>query len=418
MTTALSQGANAPLLPSVIVVAVGWQPVSASGRELDAAALLLNDVGKVRSDADMIFYNQTQSADGSVVTAAACQGEQRFTIDLARLAHDVARVVLTLTIQDGHPAVSFDQLTRVSVDVHDGSGNHLLHYDAQPQGRLESALILAEIYRRAGNWKFRAVGQGFVGGLAPLARHFGVVVDEPAPVVPPPPTPGPPPAQQSSASRVNLGKITLEKKGQSVRLEKRPAGLGRVGINLNWSRPSSGPVSTTRTSGFLGGLFSGNRAVASHQGIDLDLGCFVELKSGERDAIQALGNRFGSLEQPPYVKLSGDDRTGAIAEGELLLLNGDRWTDIHRILIFAFIYQGVPNWAATDGVVTIDITGEPSLEVRMTDGQDDRRVCAIAQLENIDGGLRVTKLAEYFRDHREMDQAYHWGFRWSAGRKD
>ncbi|MBF0125432.1 MAG: tellurium resistance protein TerA, partial [Magnetococcales bacterium] len=194
-------------------------------------------------------------------------------------------------------------------------------------------------------------------------------------------------------------------------------GFGRVRINLNWSRPA-GHVAPASRGGLFGGLFSGGGAATSSQGVDLDLGCFVELRQGERDVVQALGNRFGSLEQPPYLKLSGDDRTGSVAEGEELLLNGDKWPEIHRILVFAFIYQGVPNWAATDGVVTIEIAGEPPLEVRMTHGQDDRRLCAIAQLENVDGGLRVTKMAEYFRDHREMDQAYHWGFRWSAGRKD
>jgi tellurite resistance protein TerA len=218
-------------------------------------------------------------------------------------------------------------------------------------------------------------------------------------------------------SRVNLSKITLEKKGQSVSLAKKSEGFGQIRINLNWSRPGgAGAPSAPRPSGgFFGKLFGG---VAGSGGIDLDLGCFIELNNGTRTVVQALGNQFGDLEREPYIRLSRDDRTGMVTEGEDLLLNGTRWSQVRRVLIYAFIYQGAANWDATDGVVTVYVPNEPPLEVRLTHGRNDRGMCAIASLENVDNGLRVTKLVEYFRDHREMDQTYRWGFRWSAGSKD
>ncbi|MBF0177749.1 MAG: TerD family protein, partial [Magnetococcales bacterium] len=220
----------------------------------------------------------------------------------------------------------------------------------------------------------------------------------PPPVAPPAPSPTPPPAPP-----VNLSKVTLEKRGASVSLEKKSAGFGQIRINLNWSRAA--PVSR--------GFFS-----RQAKGIDLDLGCFVELNDGLKTAIQALGNRFGSLTEPPFIQLSGDDRTGANEGGENMLIDGNKWSRIKKVLIYAFIYEGAPNWNATDGVVTVYIQNEPPLEVRLTHGRDHCAMCAIAVLENVQGAIKVTKLAEYFRGQSDMDQAYGWGFQWRAGNKD
>lgn len=205
---------------------------------------------------------------------------------------------------------------------------------------------------------------------------------------------------------VSLSKITLEKKGQSVSLEKKdPAGFGKVRINLNWSRPEP-------KKGIFS-LFSGGP-----DAVDLDLGCFVELQDGSRHVVQALGNAFGSLNSKPFVRLSGDDRTGEASEGEDLFVDGARWSDIRRILVYTFIYEGAANWAATDGVATVSVEGGDSVEVRLTDGEDRHTMCAVCLLENDGGRIKATKLAEYFRGHSEMDRRYGWGFRWTAGSKD
>ena len=124
--------------------------------------------------------------------------------------------------------------------------------------------------------------------------------------------------------------ISLEK-GKKVSLQKgSQAGLGEILVNLNWN---ARPVKK----GLFGMLGGG-------QGIDLDLGCLFELKDGQKVAVQALGNAFGSLRQPPFIALDGDDRTGAVTTGENLRIDGNKIAIFKRILVYTFIYEGVANW--------------------------------------------------------------------------
>jgi len=176
-------------------------------------------------------------------------------------------------------------------------------------------------------------------------------------------------------------------------------------INLNWNQGGSGGK------GFFGRLTGGGK-------IDLDLGCLFKLRDGRAGAVQALGDSFGSLQQPPYIQLMGDDRTGASAQGEFLHINGRQWPQLEKVVVFAFIYEGAPNWAETDAVVTIQTPGQPTLEIRLDSHHRDHRMCALVLLENQGGNIKVTKLVEYFRDHRLLDQAYDFGLRWVAGSKD
>ena len=202
---------------------------------------------------------------------------------------------------------------------------------------------------------------------------------------------------------VNLSKITLDKQNPGINLAKQND-YGTIRINLNWNQKSA-----PQKSGLLGGLFNKN------SGIDLDLGAFIRLKNGDKDVIQALGNRFGDLQRPPYIRLRGDDRTGAVSEGEWLDVNGARWAEIGEILIYAYIYEGVPNWDATDGVVTLYVQGQ-QIETRLTEGNPRHGMCAVARLIN-DGGIRVERINRYFGGHKDMDNAFGWGFQWTAGRK-
>ena len=135
--------------------------------------------------------------------------------------------------------------------------------------------------------------------------------------------------------------ISLQK-GKKVSLKKTQKELGEILVNLNWNRPQQ--------KGFLASLF-GPKA------IDLDLGCLYELKNGKNGTVQALGRAFGSLTQPPYIALDGDDRTGANAEGENLRINGNKISEFKRILIYTYIYEGVANWKQADATVTIKYPG-------------------------------------------------------------
>jgi tellurite resistance protein TerA len=397
----MQAGQNTALAGGTITLGIAVQnPVS--GLELDSSAFMLTESGKVTGDAGMVFYGQPKSTDGSVTVDAAAK---RFSIELGRVPANITRIAITLTIDQGQKrGQRFNMVNSVVLSVEGGS--EPLRFAPDVKQMSETALILGEVYQRNGQWKFRAVGQGFNGGLGPLARHFGVdISDDPdagaaapaaAAAAPPPPAPA-----AAAKPTVSLAKITLEKR-KPISLQKEGGKFGEIIINLNWSRPA-------KTSG-LGGLFGRNK------GVDLDLGCMVEHRDGNKGVIQALGNTFGSLREPPYVQLMGDDRTGESTAGEFLHINGDHWSVFKRVLIFAFIYEGAPNWATADGVVTIKMPGQPELEARL-DSHDSKGMCAIAMLENDGNTIRASKLIEYFSDHEQMDKAYNFGFRWKAGSK-
>ena len=199
--------------------------------------------------------------------------------------------------------------------------------------------------------------------------------------------------------------INLQK-GQKVSLKKgKSSGLGEILVNLNWnSRPLN--------KGFLSGLFS------SGNGIDLDLGCLFELKDGRKGAVQALGNSFGSLNNPPYIALDGDDRTGTSAAGENLRINGNQIAKIKRILVYTFIYEGVANWQQADATVTIKYPGAEDIVVKMDSYNTQHKMCGLALLENMnDETFSVEKIVQFYPGHRELDQSFHWGLNWVAGRK-
>lgn len=397
----LQRGANIAVGSAKVAVKLGFAP--AAGAEVDVSAYLLGESGKVRSDADMVFYNQPSGAGGAVGYAAAGGTGGNFEVSLGQLPADVAKIVFCVTVVGKTVAA----LGSARIDVVDAAGGGAIaSFAPDLAGASEAAMTFGELYRRNNEWKFRAVGQGFNGGLAPLARSFGIdVADEPAPAPappPPPPAPAPPPPPAPApppSAPVSLSKVTLEKKGQAISLEKKGNAFGEIVINLNWTRGKKG-------------FFGGGNA------IDLDLGCLIEMSDGQKGVVQALGKAFGAYYDPPFVQLDGDDRTGDVSQGETMRINGAEWQWIRRVAIYANIYDGVPNWQQTDGVVTVTVPDQPPIEVRMTEGRNNMRLCGVVMLENDNGKLKATRIVEYYRDQSELDRAHNWGLRWVAGSKD
>ena len=211
----------------------------------------------------------------------------------------------------------------------------------------------------------------------------------------------------AGGSPVSLSKVTLTKAAPSVSLSKSGGASGRMRVDLAWNaRPEA-------ASGGGGGFLK--KLMGASGGIDLDLGCLYELQDGKKGVVQALGNAFGALDRPPYVLLDGDDRTGG--GGETMTINLDRLGEIKRLLVFAFIYEGVPAWDKADGVVTLRPVGGPEIRVEL-DESSGSRMCAIALLENAGGQLRVNREVRYINGAQDaLDRAYSWGMDWSPGRK-
>ena len=392
----LTKGSNTALPLGPITLRVAWSGLSPSIEDVDVSAFVLSAAGRVSGDAGMIFYGQPASPDGAVrFEALSDNGETRLLVDPARLAPGVARVAITATLTAAGVR-PFSDVKRLGVTLHAG-GAPIAAFDLDTASATEAALILGEVYERNGAWKFRAVGQGFNGGLQPLAEHYGVEIQ----ASPPPP---PPPAAPPPASSVNLSKISLNKTNPSVNLTKKGGTLGEIRVNLNWHRQAP-PDNKKSFFGFK-----------KSSGVDLDLCCLYELADGTRFGVQALGKMFGSFEDKPYIHLLGDDRTGAASDGEWLRVNGDRWDKIKRVLIFAMIYEGAPNWSATDGVVTLYAPGNPEIEVRL-EGTSNESICAAVMLENVGGDLKISRENRYFTSAPQMDEHYRFNLSWGTGRK-
>lgn len=189
MSITLSKGGNlslskeAPTLTK-LVVGLGWDTRSTDGKDfdLDASVFLLNEAGKIRSEGDFVFYNQLRSADGSVEhtgdnrTGAGDGDDEQIKIDLARVPADVQKVSITCTIDQADARQqNFGQVGNAFVRlVNEANNQEIVRYDLGEDFSTETAVIFGEVYRHNSEWKFRAVGQGYAGGLAAVCAGYGL----------------------------------------------------------------------------------------------------------------------------------------------------------------------------------------------------------------------------------------------------
>ncbi|WP_165985784.1 TerD family protein, partial [Streptomyces sp. YIM 98790] len=179
----MTPGANIPLPVRLVSVEV------TAPRPLDVSGLMVAADGKVRSDADFIFYNQPEGP-GVKHRPASPSGPDCVTVDTAGVPADIDKVVITASLDGGGPFAGMEP----TATVRDAADGTVLAVFTPPALSVETALIVVEVYRRQGAWKVRAVGQGYANGLAGIAMDFGVAVEEeeqpeplPSPAVPPAP---------------------------------------------------------------------------------------------------------------------------------------------------------------------------------------------------------------------------------------
>jgi len=387
--------------------------ITLPGGSVDVSCFGLDASEKLSDERFMVFYNQL-AAPADAVKLDLSSGKARFAVNLDALPSSITQLVFVAAI-DGAQTMRSIGSSRLTL----GSAVEF-PLDGAVFGD-EKAVILANIYRKEGIWRFGAVGQGFNGGLSALLAHFGGSEASGSPAPAPAPTPTPAPAA-SAPAKISLSKVTLEKRGDKVSLDKRGTqGYGRIHVNLNWNQSATAAPAPEKT-GFLARI-TGAVNPRKGRGIDLDLGCMYEMMDGRKGIVQALGNSFGDYANLPYIQLEADDRTGAAAGGENLYINGDRFDQFKRAVIFTFIYEGVPNWSATDAVVTVAVPNQAPIEVRLDQG-GSQMMCAIATIENQGGKLQVTKMVDYFQQegrtsaHELMDRRFGFGMRWKTGTKD
>jgi tellurium resistance protein TerD len=189
MAVSLSKGGNVSLSkesPGLkdILVGLGWDARATDGGDfdLDASAFLLKGDGKVRGDNDFIFYNNLRTSDGSVEhtgdnrTGVGEGDDEAIKIALDKVPQDVQKVAVAVTIHDAEARrQNFGMVSNAFIRIVNQADNkEIARFDLSEDMSTETAMIFGEIYRHGGEWKFKAVGQGYAGGLGPVAKSFGV----------------------------------------------------------------------------------------------------------------------------------------------------------------------------------------------------------------------------------------------------
>lgn len=170
-----------------IMAGLGWDTNRYDGGhefDLDVSVFMTNEQGKVETDTNFVFYNNTQDAAGSVVysgdnrTGAGEGDDESVNITLSKVPANVAKIAFTVTIHDAEArGQNFGQVSNAYIRIVDTTKNEeLIRYDLGEDYSVETAIVVGELYRHNGEWKFAAVGSGFSGGLAALCRNYGLDV--------------------------------------------------------------------------------------------------------------------------------------------------------------------------------------------------------------------------------------------------
>ncbi|MEU7023564.1 Tellurium resistance [Streptomyces sp. NPDC046203] len=218
--------------------------------------------------------------------------------------------------------------------------------------------------------------------------------------------------------------IDLTRRRPTVSLTKQGAASGNLRVNLSWRMRTPDLEYRSRASGDLlrhpMRLFRPAEVPSHTQGlakVDLDLGCLYELTDGSKGVVQPLGDLLGEINEPPYVKLSGDDRLGS-GSGETIHVNLDHRDEIKRLLFFVYIYDQTPAFDRTQATVTLFPSNGPQIEIALDEHAPQARSCAVFMVENVKGELVVRREVRFvYGFQSELDRLYGWGMQWGQGFK-
>ncbi|MFC5720071.1 Tellurium resistance [Streptomyces gamaensis] len=218
------------------------------------------------------------------------------------------------------------------------------------------------------------------------------------------------------------GAVELTKRHPTFSLTKQGAVTGNLRVNLSWRMRTSEFTDRPRGGGLRSPLSKFRPEIVQAQGtamvnVDLDLACLYELKDGTKGVVQPLGNILGSLNSPPYIQLSGDDRFGS-GSGETIYINMDHRDDFKRLLVFVYIYDGTPAFDRTHATVTLYPGNGPRIEISLHERAPEARSCAVVLIENVKGEITLRREMKYvYGFQSELDRLYGWGLQWGRGYK-
>lgn len=384
----MTPGSNIPLSAARVTV-----DVSAPVR-LDVSGLLLTADGKVRSDDDFIFYNQP-TGPGVTYRSGGGTAPDAVTVDTAAVPPEIEKIVVTASPD---AAGQTFQGIEPTATIREADGGAVLATFTPPQLGTETALVVVEVYRRGGQWKARAVGQGYADGLAGIATDFGVTVEEPAaapaapataPAAPaatapqqpaaaaaPPQPVAPAPAPAPGAGKINLdkGRVSLQK-NQTVSLVKggRPL-LSRVQMGLGWE--------------------------PAFRGKDIDLDASVMAYGPQRNHIDSC--YFGKLTiLNGAVKHSGDNLTGeGGGDDEVIVVDLGRLPQEVTGLVFtvnSFSGQKFTEVAKAYCRLVDSATGEELVRFDLTGAEPRTGVLMAKLVRQFSGEWDMTAMGEFVK---------------------
>ncbi|ALV36463.1 TerD family protein [Streptomyces sp. CdTB01] len=376
----MTPGSNIPLSVSRVAVDVA-APV-----RLDVSGLLLTGDGKVRSDDDFIFYNQP-AGPGVTYRSGGGTSPDAITVDTAAVPPGIEKIVVTASPD---AAGQTFQGIEPTATIRDADSGAVLATFTPPQLGTETALVVVEIYLRNGQWKARAVGQGYANGLAGIATDFGVTVEEPAaapaaPAAPPmsapqpaaaPPPPAAPPAPAPGTGKINLdkGRVSLQK-NQTVSLVKggRPL-LSQVKMGLGWE--------------------------PAYRGKDIDLDASVIAYGPQRNHIDSC--YFGKLSiLNGAIKHSGDNLTGeGGGDDEVIVVDLGRIPQEATGLVFtvnSFSGQKFTEVAKAYCRLLDATTGEELVRFDLTNAEPQTGVMMAKLIRQFSGEWEMTAMGEFVK---------------------
>jgi tellurite resistance protein TerA len=391
-------------------VNIDWNQTLKPNYEVDASAMIISERGKLEEEENFVFYNNSKSPCSGLILQDSSLFKKTFLVDLNKINNDTSKLMFILTINDGDSLNQrFGDIKDIKVVISDNNKNNLLEFKIDGMTK-ETAIIAFEVYKRNGEWRIQGVGNGFNSGLSAILKEYGsekIKIEEETK------RPGAYNSKPESISNVSsvitetpkptisLSKITLEKKGESTKIDlsKKASGASsEIHINLNWNQ-------VAKKSGFF----------RKAETLDLDLGCMFELQDGYKGVIQALGDSFGSRYNDPYIFLDKDDRSGSSNDGENLYINKPEL--LKKAVIFCFIYEGTSDFLEAGAYLKVKGLNQ-EITVNLDSPRPHLTFCIGISIENVNGVVKIQKIDEYVRGHRECDQMFGFNFRWGAGSKD
>ncbi|MEU3050012.1 TerD family protein [Streptomyces sp. NPDC006984] len=408
MDIRLAKGANAPLPAGPCRV-----HLASAGAEIDVCAVLLGPDGRVRGDEDLVFFNHP--AEGGVKLE-----DRTITVDLAAVPASVERIGVVAALDAAAGGVHrFDAASTPQASVECGEAR--ITFDPPPLADGETAALVVELYRRAGTWKVRAVGQGWSTGLAGLATDFGVAVDDPGPDASPAAPPPAPPA--TTTARPPAPEPPAVPPAAPPRPTGRPAAQPPVGavpptspapipppappaprhivltkagsdtLSLHKDQPGAAVTATLE--------WDGGSARRRRAGADLDLYALsvprhLVTERGKRPKATDLVvyyRNLGSLAGPPFIALDGDARTPG---RETVTITRPDLQGYVLLCAYSAVENGIGSFRSYGARVVVTERGGSSVTVPLFSTKALAYWVAIAMVDfTVEGGVRIEHVEQY-----------------------